>query len=74
MLSFAGETIGDEVQIYSSGGIKGDGNFGLAARIVERYIDEQGRSRLRWPYFVVYGWCGIDGALLKPIVALIAEN
>ena len=52
------------VSVYSGAGVRGDGNHDFAMRIGRRSICGRYVNR---PYTVALGWCGIDGALLKPI-------
>ena len=50
------------VHVYSGSAIRGDGHFKLASRILPK-------ERIN----VVYGWIGIDGALLRPPAAMAGE-
>ena len=54
------------VSVYSGAGVRGDGNHDFAMRIGRCSICGRYVNR---PYTVALGWCGIDGALLKPITS-----
>ena len=52
--------------VYNGQGIRHDGNYGLAKRIVQR----RGESRRT----VVIAFCGLDGSLLEPPVSRETED
>ena len=55
--------------MYNGHGLRHDGNWDLAARIVVR----EGGAVMR-PCTVMYGLCGVDGNLMEPISPLPAED
>lgn len=57
--------IEEHVHVYSGSAIRGDGHYKVAARI--RVADGT-------PPSVIYAWCGVDGALLRPPAALASET
>ena len=54
--------------IYNSKGIRGDGNYKMAKRIVLRVWPRRTR-----PFTVILAWCGLDGSLLQPMKAYARE-
>jgi len=54
--------------LYNGQGIRHDGNYGLAKRIITD------KRRGRRPFTVVLGFCGVDGSLLEPVVARETED
>ena len=53
------------VNVYSGSVVRGDGNWDLAARV----RNDQGRE-----FSVILAWIGVDGALLKPVIASKTED
>ena len=54
--------------VYNGQGIRHDGNYGLAKRIItHRALGERQHT-------VVLGFCGVDGSLLQPIQACETED
>ncbi|CAJ1338701.1 unnamed protein product [Effrenium voratum] len=58
------EEIQKSAHVYSGSAVKGDGNFKIAARI----------KGARPATAVIYGWCGVDGCLLKPCELMPVES
>ncbi len=62
--------------VYNAQGLRCDGNFKLAIRVVVPKFDKSGK-RSRWwsrPYTVVLAFCGTDGSLLQPVTLHKAES
>ena len=53
------------IHVYSGSGVKFDGNFDIASRIVTVGRRGDGRWALTCPYSVLLGWLGPDGGLLE---------
>ncbi|CAK0852894.1 unnamed protein product, partial [Prorocentrum cordatum] len=59
------EHVRKHVNVYSGSVVRGDGNWDLAARV----RNDQGRE-----FSVILAWIGVDGALLKPVIASKTED
>ncbi|CAK0788185.1 unnamed protein product, partial [Prorocentrum cordatum] len=53
------------VDVYSGSVVRGGDNWGLAARVLNNKERE---------FSVILGWIGVDGALLKPVIASKTED
>ena len=63
------------IHVYSGSAAKEDGHEGLATRIVECRLDPvTERQIVTRPFSVIPAWHGVDGALLKPVVAKENED
>ncbi|CAK0899611.1 unnamed protein product, partial [Prorocentrum cordatum] len=64
----------EDIHVHSGAAVKGDGNEKLATIIQDtQTVDGDGaprRPRRARPFTNVHAWTGIDGALLKPAVAM----
>lgn len=59
----------DKQYLFNCQGLRFDGNFGIARQVAE-FRDG------RWvkPWNVLFGWCGTDGSLLKPVTLATSEK
>jgi hypothetical protein len=58
--------------LYNGQGIRHDGNYTLARRVLVRKPDE--RRGFERPYSVALAFCGVDGSLLAPITLRRTED